>query len=193
MSAPKDNTRFEELVREMLGEMGEDADREGLVRTPHRVAKAWSKLTSGYAQDPAGIISGALFEEDHDEMVVVKNIDFFSCCEHHMLPFFGKAHIAYIPRGKVVGLSKLARVTDVFARRLQVQERLTKQIAQTLMEELNPHGVGVVMEAAHLCMMMRGVQKQNGVTVTSSMLGDFREPATRAEFFAILGHRGPIA
>ena len=193
MSAPKDNTRFEELVREMLGEMGEDADREGLVRTPHRVAKAWSKLTSGYAQDPAGIISGALFEVDHDEMVVVKYIDFFSCCEHHMLPFFGKAHIAYIPRGKVVGLSKLARVTDVFARRLQVQERLTKQIAQTLMEELNPHGVGVVMDAAHLCMMMRGVQKQNGVTVTSSMLGDFREPATRAEFFAILGHRGPIA
>lgn len=185
--------RFEGIVRDMLVELGEDPDREGLVRTPHRVAKAWKFLTRGYEQDPGSVIRGALFEEDHDEMVVVKDIDFFSCCEHHLLPFFGRAHIAYIPRRRVVGLSKLARVTDIFARRLQVQERLTKQIAQTLMEELNPYGVGVVMEATHLCMVMRGVEKQNSMTVTSSMTGEFKEnAATRAEFFSLIKRRSVI-
>ena len=188
-SDPKD-LHLESLVEQMLVEIGEDPERQGLVKTPLRVAKAWRYLTQGYDQDPREVINGALFDDDYDEMVVVKDIDFFSCCEHHMLPFFGWAHIAYIPNGRVIGLSKLARVTNLFARRLQVQERLTREIAQTLMDILEPHGVGVVLEATHLCMVMRGVESQNAVTVTSSMLGDFKNPATRAELFSIIGTKG---
>ena len=173
------------LVSSMLTELGEDPTRDGLVKTPRRVADAMRFLTRGYHQDPRELIHGAVFEEDCDEMVLVKDIDIFSMCEHHMLPFFGRAHIAYLPSGRVLGLSKLARVAEVFARRLQVQERLTRQIATTLMEELRPRGVAVVVEAAHLCMVMRGVEKQNAVTITSSLLGEFKvNPATRAEFFA---------
>lgn len=173
------------LVSSMLTELGEDPTRDGLVKTPRRVADAMRFLTRGYHQDPRELIHGAVFEEDCDEMVLVKDIDIFSMCEHHMLPFFGRAHIAYLPSGRVLGLSKLARVAEVFARRLQVQERLTRQIATTLMEELRPRGVAVVVEATHLCMVMRGVEKQNAVTITSSLLGEFKvNPATRAEFFA---------
>ena len=173
------------LVSSMLTELGEDPTRDGLLKTPRRVADAMRFLTRGYHQDPRELIHGAVFEEECDEMVLVKDIDVFSMCEHHMLPFFGRAHIAYLPAGRVLGLSKLARVTEVFARRLQVQERLTRQIATTLMEELRPRGVAVVIEATHLCMVMRGVEKQNSATVTSSLLGEFKDnPATRAEFFA---------
>ncbi len=182
---------MDDLIRQMLVQLGEDPERDGLRRTPHRVAEAWKFLTKGYQEDPNEVINGAIFEEDHDEMVLCKDIDFFSVCEHHMIPFFGWAHIAYIPRKRVVGLSKLARITEIYARRLQVQERMTRQIAQTLMEHLNPHGVAVVLEATHLCMVMRGVEKANAITVTSSMLGEFKDnPATRAEFFSIVGTRG---
>ncbi len=182
---------MEELVTQILEQLGEDPTREGLVKTPARVAKSLRFLTKGYTEDPKQVINGALFDVGHDEMVVCKNIDFYSLCEHHMLPFFGWAHIAYIPRGKVLGLSKLARVTEIFARRLQVQERLTREIAETLMTELSPYGVAVVMEATHLCMVMRGVEKQNAITTTSSMLGDFKtNPATRAEFFSIMQSKG---
>jgi GTP cyclohydrolase I len=178
--------RMETLVEEMLSEIGEDPTREGLQRTPYRVTKAMEFLTSGYGKDIDTVLNGAIFNEKYDEMVIVKDIDFFSMCEHHLLPFFGKAHIAYIPNGKVVGLSKLPRIVDVFARRLQVQERLTRQIADTISEYLNPEGVGVVIEAHHMCMMMRGVGKQNAAATTSAMIGVFKDDEkTRKEFLEL--------
>ena len=178
---------FESLVRQMLIRVGEDAEREGLRRTPLRVAKAMDFLTSGYELDAIEIASNAVFNEDCKEMVLVRDIEFYSLCEHHMLPFFGRAHVGYLPNGKVIGLSKVARVVDVFARRLQVQERLTNQVADALMQALSPHGVAVVMEASHTCMMMRGVQKQNSTTVTSAMRGTFEHDArTRAEFMSLM-------
>jgi GTP cyclohydrolase I len=171
------------LVRSMLTELGEDPAREGLEKTPDRVAKAMRFLTHGYHEDPREVLNGAIFDESVDEMVVVKDVELYSLCEHHMVPFFGKCHVGYLPRGKIVGLSKIPRLVDVFARRLQVQERLTNQIASALFELLAPRGVGVVIEAQHLCMMMRGVEKQNSRAVTSSLLGTFRSDArTRAEF-----------
>jgi GTP cyclohydrolase I len=181
------DTRKEQLVRALLDEVGEDPNREGLRRTPLRVAKALDFLTSGYDQSAEDIIKKAVFAEDCKEMVVVRGIEFYSMCEHHMLPFFGRAHVGYLPNGKVVGLSKIARVVDVFARRLQVQERLTNQVADALMEHLGAHGVAVVMEASHTCMMMRGVQKQNSSTISSAMRGSFQDDArTRAEFMAFI-------
>jgi GTP cyclohydrolase I len=177
---------LEDLTRELLVRLGEDPDREGLLRTPERFAKAYRYLTKGYNEDPADILHGALYSVDYDEMVIVKDIEMFSLCEHHMLPFFGKVHIAYIPKGKVVGLSKLPRLVEVFARRLQVQERLTVEIAESIQNAIHPLGVGVVIEARHLCMMMRGVEKQHSATVTSSMLGAFRAPQTRQEFLALI-------
>ncbi len=178
---------FESLVYRMLVRLGEDPEREGLRRTPLRVAKALDFLTSGYDMDVEEVVRNALFSEDCAEMVVVKDIEFYSLCEHHMLPFFGRAHVGYLPNGKVIGLSKVARVVDVFARRLQVQERLTSQIADALMEALAAHGVAVVMEASHTCMMMRGVQKQNSSTVTSAMRGTFIDNArSRSEFMGLL-------
>ncbi len=177
---------FEELVREMLVRVGEDPEREGLLQTPERYAKALQYLTKGYREDPEEILRGALFNVDYDEMVIVKDIEMFSLCEHHMLPFFGKVHIAYIPKGKVIGLSKVARLVEIFARRLQVQERLTVQIAETIQKAAQPLGVGVVVEARHLCMMMRGVEKQHSATVTSSMLGAFRAQQTRQEFLSLI-------
>jgi GTP cyclohydrolase I len=177
---------YEELVREMLVRLGEDPDREGLAQTPERVRKAMQFLTRGYQEDPETILNGALFTVDYDEMVIVKDIEMFSLCEHHMLPFFGKVHIAYIPKGKVIGLSKLPRLVEVFSRRLQVQERLTTQIAETIQETINPQGVGVVIEARHLCMMMRGVEKQHSSAVTSAMLGAFRDLDTRSEFLSLI-------
>ena len=180
---------LEELMREVLVRLGEDANREGLLRTPERFAKAYQYLTKGYDESPEEILNGALFSVDYDEMVIVKDIEMFSLCEHHMLPFFGKVHVAYIPKGKVVGISKLPRLVEVFARRLQVQERLTVQIAESIQEAIKPLGVGVVIEARHLCMMMRGVEKQHSATVTSSMLGAFRAAQTRQEFLALFGHK----
>ncbi|HYV75094.1 MAG TPA: GTP cyclohydrolase I FolE [Candidatus Binatia bacterium] len=177
---------LEELTRELLVRLGEDPTREGLLRTPLRVAKAYRYLTKGYSEDPDELLKGALFSVDYDEMVIVKDIEMFSLCEHHMLPFFGKVHIAYIPRGRVIGLSKLPRLVEVFARRLQVQERLTVEIAESIQEAIQPLGVGVVVEARHLCMMMRGVEKQHSATVTSSMLGAFRAPQTRQEFLSLI-------
>ncbi len=178
----------ETLVAELLKQIGEDPDREGLRRTPHRVAKALKFLTSGYEKDIQKVLNGAVFTEKYSEMVIVKDIDFFSMCEHHMLPFYGKAHVAYIPNGKIVGLSKVPRIVDVFSRRLQVQERLTQQIAGTLFDALNPDGVGVVVEAHHMCMMMRGVEKQNSIATTSAMLGVFRDDVrTRHEFLTLIG------
>ena len=177
---------LEDLTRELLVRLGEDPDREGLLRTPERFAKAYQYLTKGYNEDPADILHSALYSVDYDEMVIVKDIEMFSLCEHHMLPFFGKVHIAYIPKGKVVGLSKLPRLVEVFARRLQVQERLTVEIAESIQNAIHPLGVGVVIEARHLCMMMRGVEKQHSATVTSSMLGAFRAPQTRQEFLALI-------
>ena len=171
------------LVHSMLAGLGEDPAREGLAKTPDRVAKAMRFLTQGYHENPRDVLNGAIFDESVDEMVVVKDIELYSLCEHHMVPFFGKCHVGYLPRGKIVGLSKIPRLVDVFARRLQVQERLTNQIASALFELLAPRGVGVVIEAQHLCMMMRGVEKQNSRAVTSSLLGTFRSDArTRAEF-----------
>jgi GTP cyclohydrolase I len=174
-------------VRDLLIAVGENPEREGLLKTPYRAAKSLKFLTRGYKQDPYEIINNAIFEEQVDEMVVVKNIEIYSMCEHHLLPFVGKAHVAYLPNGKIIGLSKIARVVEIYARRLQVQERLTKQIAETLEECLKPQGVAVVIQAEHLCMQMRGVQKQNSSMVTSAMLGAFKnEPATRSEFMAIV-------
>ena len=166
--------------------LGEDVDREGLVKTPERAAKAMKFLTEGYEKDPKQILQGAMFNEDYNEMVIVKDIELYSLCEHHMLPFFGKAHIAYIPDGKIVGLSKIPRIVDVFARRLQVQERLTEQILDCINDTLNPKGVAVVIEASHMCMMMRGVQKQNSTTTTSGFRGSFKETETRNEFLKLI-------
>jgi len=178
---------MEPLVRDLLKELGEDPYREGLQKTPERVAKAMRYLTSGYEKTVADVLNDAIFTEPYDEMVVVKDIEVYSLCEHHLLPFFGKAHIAYLPAGRIVGLSKLARLVDMFARRLQVQERLTTQVAEALQEALRPAGVGVVIEAAHFCMMMRGVEKQNSMAVTSCMLGAFRESRmTREEFLQLI-------
>jgi GTP cyclohydrolase I len=177
----------EELHREILVRLGEDLTRDGLMQTPERVAKAQTYLTSGYQQDPAAILRGALFDVDYDEMVIVKNIEMYSLCEHHMLPFFGTVHIAYIPKGKVIGLSKLPRLVEVFARRLQVQERLTRQIADAIQDAIEPQGVAVVIEAKHLCMMMRGIEKQMSSTITSAMLGAFnKQSRTRQEFLTLL-------
>jgi GTP cyclohydrolase I len=179
-----------ELVREILPQLGEDPEREGLQRTPIRVAKALQFLTSGYRADVGAIINDALYTVKYDEMVIVKDIEFFSLCEHHMLPFFGKMHVAYLPKDKVIGLSKLPRLVDVFARRLQIQERLTQQVAQTIQDAIDPEGVGVVCEARHLCMMMRGVEKQHSGAITSAMLGSFRTcKETRDEFLSLLSHR----
>lgn len=173
-------------IREIIGRLGEDPAREGLVKTPERVAKAYQFLTHGYGMDPQEILESALFEEDYSEMILVRDIEVYSLCEHHMLPFFGKAHVAYIPNGKIVGLSKIPRVVDVFARRLQVQERLTLQIRDAIDAVLQPLGVAVVLEAQHLCMMMRGAEKQNSTTTTSAMSGEFMQPATRAEFMRLI-------
>ncbi len=175
------------LIAELLKELGEDTGREGLDKTPERVEKALRYFTSGYAQDVKEVLNGAMFVEDYDEMVIVKDIDFSSMCEHHLLPFVGKCHVAYLPHRKIVGLSKIPRLVEMFSRRLQVQERLTTQIANTLNEALQPRGVAVVMEAIHLCMLMRGVEKQNSKAITSAMLGTFRErPETRAEFMELI-------
>lgn len=179
----------EELVREMLVRIGEDPDREGLLRTPERVHQSIDFLTKGYRDDPDAILNGALFTVSYDEMVIVKDIEMFSLCEHHMLPFFGKVHIAYIPKGKVIGLSKLPRLVEIFSRRLQVQERMTTDIAGAIMRVVEPLGVGVVIEARHLCMMMRGVEKQHSATVTSCMLGAFRSKQTREEFLALIRNK----
>jgi GTP cyclohydrolase IA len=187
-----DQTRseLEELVRRQLAILGENPERDGLRRTPARVAKALEYLTEGYQRDPATVLNDALFETDSDEMVIVKDIDFYSMCEHHMLPFFGKCHIAYLPQTKVIGLSKLPRLVEVFARRLQIQEQMTHEIACTIEKLIQPMGVGVVVEAQHLCMMMRGVQKQNSYAITSSMRGRFREdPRTRNEFLDLIRHK----
>ena len=178
---------LEESVRAFLRQLGEDPEREGLLRTPLRVARSLRFLTSGYQQDVDKVLNGALYSVAYDEMVIVKDIEIFSLCEHHLLPFFGRCHVAYIPTDKVIGLSKIPRLVDVFARRLQVQERLTNQIAETIMAKIKPLGVGVVIEAKHLCMIMRGVEKQNSVAVTSAMLGAFRdEIETREEFLSLV-------
>jgi len=179
----------QETIKRLLTEMGEDPQREGLLKTPERVSEAYAYLTKGYQEDPNEVIDGALFSEDNKEMVLLRDIDFYSLCEHHLLPFFGKCHVAYIPGNKIIGLSKLARLVEVYARRLQVQERLTAQIANTLNDVLHPQGVAVVMEAEHLCMQMRGIEKQNSVAVTSTMLGVFKDnPITRSEFLDLI-HR----
>jgi GTP cyclohydrolase I len=181
---------FEDLVQEMLIRLGEDPQREGLQQTPERVRKSLQALTRGYTEDPEALLKGALFTEPYDEMVIVKDIEMFSLCEHHMLPFFGKVHVAYIPNGKVIGLSKVPRLVELFSRRLQIQERLTTQIAETIQKVIEPQGVGVVIEARHLCMMMRGVEKQHSAAVTSSMLGCFRnENETRSEFLSLIRQR----
>jgi GTP cyclohydrolase I len=178
------------LVEEMIAALGEDPKRDGLVRTPERVDKALRFLTSGYTKDIATILNGALYEVKYDEMVVVKDIEFFSMCEHHMLPFFGKVHVAYLPKNRVIGLSKIPRIVDVFARRLQIQERMTQEIAQTIQDVVDPVGVGVICEARHFCMMMRGVEKQHSGAMTSAMLGAFRNrKETRDEFLALVNHR----
>jgi GTP cyclohydrolase I len=181
---------FEDLIREMLVRLGEVAGREGLVRTPERVHKAFQFLTKGYNEDPEALLKKALFTVTYDEMVIVKDVEMFSLCEHHMLPFFGKVHVAYIPKGRVIGLSKIPRLIEIFSRRLQIQERLTTQIAETIQKAIDPQGVGVVIEARHLCMMMRGVEKQHSAAVTSSMLGCFRnEQETRSEFLSLIRNR----
>jgi GTP cyclohydrolase I len=184
---------MQSLIRQLLAELGEDPTREGLLNTPKRVEQALKFLTSGYEMDVDEVLNDALFTVDYSEMVIVKDIDFYSLCEHHMLPFFGKCHVAYIPRHKVIGLSKIPRLVEVFARRLQIQERLTSQIAETIREKIDPLGVAVVMEATHLCMSMRGVEKQNSFAVTSSMLGAFRDNArTRMEFLELLKLRSAV-
>jgi len=178
------------IIRELLGRLGENPSREGLLATPGRVEKSLAYLTRGYNENPTEILRGALFDEDYDEMVIVKDIEIFSLCEHHMLPFFGKVHVAYIPKGKVIGLSKIPRLVDVFARRLQIQERLTRQIADAIQHAIEPQGVGVVIEARHLCMMMRGIEKQHSSTVTSAMVGCFRQKETRLEFLSLVQQPG---
>ena len=184
-------TEIEEAVRTILASVGEDPDREGLFRTPHRVAKMYDELLAGYHVDPVKLVNGALFDVEYDEMVIVKDIEFFSMCEHHMLPFYGRAHVAYIPRSKVIGLSKIPRIVEMFARRLQVQERMTRQIADMIEEVLDPLGVAVVVEGAHMCSMMRGVKKEHPRMVTSAMLGSFKENAmTRNEFMDHLRRQG---
>ena len=181
---------FEDLVREMIVRLGEDPNREGLVETPERVHAAYKHLLRGYNEDPQAMLKKALFTVTYDEMVIVKDVEMFSLCEHHMLPFFGKVHVAYIPNGKVIGLSKIPRLIEIFSRRLQIQERLTTQIAETIQKAIEPQGVGVVIEARHLCMMMRGVEKQHSAAVTSSMLGCFRdEQETRTEFLSLIRNR----
>jgi len=182
---------MQDHIREVLAGIGEDPDREGLQKTPERVEKALKFLTRGYTQDPKSLLNNALFTVSYDEMVIIKDIDVFSLCEHHLLPFYGKAHVAYLPNGKVIGLSKIPRLVDMFARRLQVQERLTVQIAEAIQEHVQPRGVGVVIEAMHFCMMMRGVEKQNSVAVTSCMLGVFREQLMTREEFLSLARGGP--
>ena len=182
--------KVEGLVTSILEEVGEDPQREGLIKTPNRVAKAYEFLTSGYDKKIEDVLNNAIFTQEYDEMVIVKDIDFFSMCEHHILPFFGKIHVAYIPNGKVVGLSKIPRIVDVFARRLQIQERLTREVAEVIQEYLNPIGVAVVAEARHMCMMMRGVEKQNSVTTTSAMLGCFQdETSARVEFLNLVSNK----
>jgi GTP cyclohydrolase I len=191
-SRPADLDILQSLVTEMLVALGEKPGRNGLLKTPERMAKALAFMTQGYHRDIDHLLNGALFPIEYDEMVIVKEIDFYSLCEHHLLPFYGKVHVGYLPNKQVVGLSKIPRIVDIFARRLQVQERLTVQIAETLKSKLNAHGVGVVVEARHLCMMMRGVEKQNTVAVTSSMLGAFRsQPQTRLEFLKLI-RRGSV-
>ena len=180
------NPELEEHYRQILGLLGEDAEREGLVKTPQRVAKAMQTLTRGYRMDPRAVLNSAKFKEDYSQMVIVKNIDFYSLCEHHMLPFFGKVHVAYIPNGYITGLSKIARVVDIFSHRLQVQERMTLQIKECIQETLNPLGVMVVVEAQHMCMQMRGVEKQNSVTTTSDFTGAFNQAKTREEFMNLI-------
>lgn len=183
--------RLEEAVKEILRQIGEDTGREGLTKTPQRVAETFRYLTSGYLQDIDKLIDGSLYEVAYDEMVIVKDIEIFSLCEHHLLPFFGRCHVAYIPSKKVIGLSKIPRLVDAFARRIQVQERLTNQIAEAIMKRINPLGVGVIIEARHLCMIMRGVEKQNSVAITSAMLGLFRkEQKTRSEFLSLVRTHG---
>jgi GTP cyclohydrolase IA len=190
LSATLTSATYEELVREMLVRLGEDPDREGLSHTPARVEKAMRFLVKGYKDDPEALLRKALFTVGYDEMVIVKDIEMFSLCEHHLLPFFGKVHVAYIPNGKVIGLSKIPRLIDAFSRRLQIQERLTTQIAEAIQNAIQPQGVGVVIEARHLCMMMRGVEKQHSSAVTSSMLGSFRsEEETRTEFLSLIRQR----
>jgi GTP cyclohydrolase IA len=179
----------QDLYTELITRLGEDPNREGLLKTPERTEQAMSFLTKGYQEDADKILRGALFEVDYDEMVIVRDIEVFSLCEHHMLPFFGKVHVAYIPKGKVIGLSKIPRLVEVFARRLQVQERLTRQIADAIQDAIDPQGVGVVIEARHLCMMMRGVEKQHSSTVTSAMVGVFHQQNTRAEFLSLVQSR----
>ena len=180
--------RVQDLIQSLLEEIGEDSSREGLLKTPERVAESWEFFSRGYRQKLSEIINHAIFDEDAKDMVVVRDVEFFSLCEHHLLPFFGKAHVGYIPDGKVIGLSKIPRVIDMFSRRLQVQERLTRQIAETIQDVLDPIGVAVVMEGRHMCMQMRGVEKQNSLATTSSMLGKFRESdRTRSEFLTIIG------
>ncbi len=181
--------QLSEHYRNIIKDLGEDPEREGLLKTPERVAKAMQFLVQGYGQDAEAVIRSAMFSEDCSEMVIVKDIELYSMCEHHMLPFFGRAHVAYIPNGKIVGLSKIARVVDIFSRRLQVQERLTHQILESLQNTLDPLGVAVVIEASHLCMMMRGVQKQNSVTTTSAFTGQFQEVQTRNEFINLIAAR----
>jgi GTP cyclohydrolase IA len=184
------NYSTQELYREIVTRIGEDPDRDGLVATPGRVEKAMAYLTKGYREDPAEMLRGALFDVDYDEMVIVKDVEMYSLCEHHMLPFFGRVHVAYIPKGKVIGLSKIARLVEVFARRLQVQERMTRQIADAIRDAIAPQGVGVVIEARHLCMMMRGIEKQNSLTVTSAMVGCFQRKETRSEFLSLVRSSG---
>ena len=183
----KNHDTLEQIIRKLLKEIGENPDREGLVRTPSRVAKSWEFFSKGYNQNLEDIINNAIFEEDAKDMVIVRDVEFFSLCEHHLLPFFGKAHVGYIPNGKVIGLSKIPRIIDMFSRRLQVQERLTHQVAEVLQDVLNPIGVAVVMEGRHMCMQMRGVEKQNSFASTSAMLGQFRKSSeTRSEFLSII-------
>jgi GTP cyclohydrolase I len=182
--------KIEKITKQLLEEIGEDPNREGLIKTPNRVSKAWEFFSKGYKENLDIIINGAIFEEDARDMVIVRDIEFFSLCEHHLIPFFGKAHVGYIPNGKVIGLSKIPRIIDMFSRRLQVQERLTHQIADAINSVLNPKGVSVVMEGRHMCMQMRGVEKQNSFTSTSAMSGQFRKSAeTRSEFLSIINRR----